>query len=60
MNAASGKKAPLIKTWGIHALHHGWTYDEVMAMYGKLLKRTVAEIKAFAMAQRSSNWAKVQ
>ena len=59
MRSARGRKDHLIKTWGIHALHHGWTYAEVTEMYTKLLRKTVAEISEWAKAQRSSGWAKV-
>lgn len=58
MRAARGAKAYLIKTWGIHALHHGWTLDEVYAQGEKLRKLTVAEIKAWAQEQRAKNWKK--
>jgi hypothetical protein len=58
MRTATGTKAPAIKTWGIHALHHGWSYEEVLAMAAKLQKKTVAEILAWAKAQRECGWAK--
>lgn len=58
MKRANGKKAWLLKTWGIHALHHGWSYDEVMAMYSKMAKKTIAEIVAWTREQRQSGWPK--
>ena len=58
MRAARGMKAHLIKTWGIHALHHGWTLDEVYAQAAKLRKLTVAQIKEWAQEQRAKEWRK--
>jgi hypothetical protein len=58
MRAPRGAKDYLLKTWGIHAIHHGWTLDEVKVRYSKLLKLTVAEIAAWTREQRARNWAK--
>ena len=51
-------KAHLIKTWGIHALHHGWTLNEVYAKGAELKKLTVAQIQEWARDQRAKGWRK--
>lgn len=58
MRAATGRKAHLIKTWGIHALHHGWTLQEVLAKGEKLRRLTAAEIEQWAKEQRAKGWPK--
>lgn len=58
MRCATGRKAYLLKTWGIHAMHHGWTMDEVVAMFPSLKRKTVAEIIAWTKAHREAGWKK--
>ena len=56
--AGSGRKAYLIKTWGIHAMHHGWTLAEVLEKGTKLRRLTAAEIEQWAKDQRAKGWPK--
>jgi hypothetical protein len=56
--AATGRKTFLIKTWGIHAMHHGWTLAEVLAKGTKLRRLTAEEIERWAKEQRAKGWPK--
>lgn len=58
MRASRSRKVYLIKTWGIHALHHGWTLTEVLSKGTKLKRLSVAQIQEWAKEQRAKGWPK--